>query len=135
ERIAGELGTPFVGSADAPGEEAVIIKPVRIGVWDRFGGSMPAGWTRWVLERFEFPFTVVYPPHLDRGGLRESFDVLIFPDGAIAGRGGAGGFGPKGNRPAAGDLPEEFRGLPGNVTAEVTVPHLKEFLKEGGTVI
>jgi hypothetical protein len=95
---------------------------------------MPAGWARWVLERFEFPFKVVYPPHLDRGGLRESFDVLIFPDGAIAGRGG-GGFRPKGGEGPDRDLPEEFRGLPGNVTADVTVPHLKEFLKEGGTII
>jgi hypothetical protein len=135
EKIAAELGTPFTGSAEGPGDEAVAIKPVRVGLWDRFGGSMPAGWTRWVLERFEFPFKVVYPPHLDRGGLRESFDVLIFPDGAIAGRGG-GGFRPKGGDGAgARDLPEEFRGLPGSVTTEVTVPHLKEFLKEGGTII
>src|SRR5205085_871201 len=77
--------------------------------------------------------------HLDRGGLREMYDVLIFPDGAIPGRGGMGpgGVRPKGGfgQPEPRDLPEEFRGLPGAVTAEVTIPHLKEFLKEGGTII
>ena len=83
EKIAAELGTPFVGSPVAPGNEAVALKPVRIGLWDRYGGSMPSGWTRWLLERFEFPFQVVFPPELDKGGLREKFDVLIFVDGAI----------------------------------------------------
>src|SRR5205823_13461682 len=83
ERIAAELGTRFAGTPVAPGREAVTLKPVRIGLWDRYGGSMPSGWTRWVLERFEFPYTVVYPPELDRGGLRDKFDVLILPDGAF----------------------------------------------------
>ena len=23
-------------------------------LWDRYGGSMPSGWTRWILEQFEF---------------------------------------------------------------------------------
>ena len=74
---------------------------------------MPSGWTRQLLERFEFPFKVVYPQQLDRGGLREMFDVIVFVDGAIPGRGGAGGFRPKGAEPgrtsprsiAAGPVP------------------------------
>ena len=28
----------------------------RIGLWDQYGGSMDAGWARWILEQFEFPF-------------------------------------------------------------------------------
>ena len=68
EKIAAELGTRFIGSQEAPGKEAVALKPVRIGLWDRYGGSMPSGWTRWLLEQFEFPFQVVYPPELDKGG-------------------------------------------------------------------
>ena len=71
------VGTPFVGSSIAPGKQASLLKPVRIGLWDRYGGSMPSGWTRWLLERFEFPFQVVYAPELDKGSLRQKFDVLI----------------------------------------------------------
>jgi hypothetical protein len=78
---------------------------------------------------------------LDRGGLRELFDVLVFVDGAIPGRGGAqggkgggkGGGGGFGGQPK--DIPEEYKGMPGNVTAEITIPHLREFLKEGGTIV
>src|SRR5437870_1947805 len=99
-KLAAELGTPFVGSPAAPGKEAATLKPVRIGLWDRYGGSMPSGWTRWLFEQFEFPFQVVFPPELDRGGLREKFDVLIFADGAIPARETSGASG--GNRTAAG---------------------------------
>ena len=81
QKIATELGTPFVGTSTAPGKDAVVLKPVRIGLWDKFGGSMPSGWTRWLLERFEFPFTVVFSENLGTGDLREKFDVLIFVEG------------------------------------------------------
>ena len=46
ESVAKELGTRFLGIREAPGKEAVPLKPVRVGLVDRYGGSMPAGWTR-----------------------------------------------------------------------------------------
>jgi hypothetical protein len=136
ERLATELGTSFRGSSAAPDKEAVAIKPVRIGLWDRYGGSMPSGWTRWLLERFEFPFQVVFAPELDKGGLREKYDVLIFVDGAIgAGGGGGGKKGFGGGKLDEQSLPEEYRGRQGNVTKEITVPKLREFLEGGGTIL
>jgi hypothetical protein len=136
ERIASELGTPFRGSPTAPGKEAVSVKPVRVGLWDRYGGSMPSGWTRWLLEKFEYPFQVVFAPELDKGGLREKFDVLIFVDGAFglgaAGKKG-GGFG--GAMPDEENIPEEYRGRRGEITQEKTVPKLREFLEGGGTIL
>ncbi|KAK0358345.1 hypothetical protein LTR94_035779, partial [Friedmanniomyces endolithicus] len=36
----------------------MALKPVRIGLVDRYGGAMSSGWTRWLLEQFEFPFEV-----------------------------------------------------------------------------
>lgn len=83
EKIAQELGTGFVGSDADPGKKATPIRPVRIGLWDRHGGSMPSGWTRWLLERFEYPFEIVTTPTLQDGDLRKKFDVLIFVDGAL----------------------------------------------------
>jgi hypothetical protein len=149
ERIAFDLGTPFVGSKSAPGAETVTIKPVRVGLWDRYGGSMPSGWTRWLLERFEFPFQVVFPPELDKGGLRDKFDVLIFVDGAIpsasgsgVGRGGRGGDA-GGDQPPAEDssaaarenVSVEYLGRRGSVTTAKTVPELRKFLESGGTIL
>ena len=59
------------------------LKPVRIGLWDQYGGSMPSGWTRWIFEQYEFPFEVVFPQTLDAGNLNSKFDVLVFVDGGI----------------------------------------------------
>lgn len=83
EKIAEELGTRFVGTPDAPAKEAASLQSVRIGLWDKRGGSMPSGWTRWLLERFEFPFEIVTTPKLQEGNLRAKFDVLVFVDGAL----------------------------------------------------
>jgi hypothetical protein len=67
---------------------------------------MPSGWTRLLLENFEFPFEVVYPPMLDAGNLRAKYDVLVFNDSGL-GVGGGGGRGGGGGAAAAagGDAP------------------------------
>src|SRR5690606_37463549 len=92
EAVARDKGVNFTAVAARPQAEALRVEPVRIGLWDRYGGSMPSGWTRWLLEQFEFPFEVVYPQRLNAGDLDDDFDVLVFVDGAIPG-GGGGGFG------------------------------------------
>ncbi len=62
--------------------EPQLSKP-RVALWDRYGGSMESGWTRWVLEQFAFDFTLVYPPELDAGYLNDKYDCIIFPSGGI----------------------------------------------------
>ncbi len=150
EKIATEIGTPFKGVVQAPVPQAQPLPRVRIGLWDRYGGSMPSGWTRWILERFEFRFNLVFAPELDKGDLRKKYDVLVFVDGAISGRGARGGRG--GNRgagaaPAGGDqdpgevteleasIPPEYRGRRGSITTATTIPQLRKFLEQGGTVL
>ena len=66
-----------------PEVDALHLKDVRIGLWDQYGGSMPSGWVRWIFEQYDFPFEVVYPPRLDQGNLKQDFDVLVFPTGAV----------------------------------------------------
>ena len=91
EALAAEKGLNFYGVASAPSGESMQLQPVKIGLWDRYGGSMPSGWTRMILEDFEFDFDVLFAPDLDSGDLSE-YDVLLFEDGAIpAGEGGGGG--------------------------------------------
>jgi hypothetical protein len=135
QKGARELGVAVYAMAKAPAGEALKIKPVRIGLYDQFGGLMPSGWTRWLFEQFEFPFEVVYPQTLDAGNLKSKFDVLVFTDGAIR-RGAATG---RGMRGAAQidpqSVPEEFRGWLGRITVEKTVPMVKQFVESGGSVL
>ncbi len=129
ETAAAEMGVNFTGVAEEPTGAVLELNEVRVGLWDRYGGSMPSGWTRFMLERFEFPFRVVYPPELNAGRLDREFDVLIFPDGALGGGGFFGGSGPD-----AEDIPMEYRDRLGAVSEE-TLPALRDFMERGGTVI
>ena len=136
EKLAAEIGLNFEGISAKPVGDALKLKPLRIGLWDRYGGSMPSGWTRFLLEQFEFPFTVVYPGTLDAGGLASKFDVLIFVTGAIPARDPREPAGnPADATPAAERIPQEFRDRLGRVTVAKTVPELRSFLEGGGTVI
>jgi hypothetical protein len=135
QQLASDLGISFEGVSSMPRTEGLQVRQVRVGLWDQYGGSMPSGWTRWLMEQFEFPFEVIYPPRLDAGNLKRNFDVLIFPTGAIPAMGPGGEEGRYGREEAAADVPEEYQDRVGRVTPDVTVPHLKQFLEEGGTII
>ncbi|MBA2301173.1 MAG: peptidase [Acidobacteria bacterium] len=138
QAVAQELGLNFQGLTLDPA--LAPITPPRVGLWDQYGGSMPSGWTRWILEQFEFPFSRVFAQELDAGNLNAKFDSLIFVDGAIpaptdgtagGGRGGRGG----GGQPGPTDVPAEYRAHLGRITADVTIPKLREFVEAGGTLI
>ena len=67
EEWANELGVTFYGVAAASAGAMFELTNARVGLWDRYGGSMPSGWTRYILEDFEFNFEVIYPPEIDEG--------------------------------------------------------------------
>ena len=140
EKVAADLGVNFQGVNGPAGAITPSIGVPRVGLWDQYGGSIESGWTRWILEQFEFPFTRVYAPELDSGSLNAKYDVLIFVQGAIpstssgqapGGRGGRGG----GAGPNPEEVPAEYRSQIGRVTAERTIPQIKAFIEAGGTVI
>jgi hypothetical protein len=136
QQMATELGVDFEGVSSMPRTEALQLDDVRVGLWDQYGGSIGSGWTRWLLEQFEFPFEVVYPPRLDEGNLKRNFDVLIFPDGAIpeeVARADDDPYSTQNFDPST--IPEEYRDRLGQVSTDVTVPQLRRFLEEGGTII
>ncbi len=138
QKLAAELGLSFSAAATKPNVEMFKLRPARIALWDRYGGSMPSGWTRWLLEQYEFPFTVVYPQTFDAGDLAGKFDVLIFVTGAIPALDARGGNPAEaffGRTPKAEDLPEEFRGWLGNLSVGKTVPELRKFLEAGGSIL
>lgn len=98
------------------------LKRPRIGLYKSFMGNIDEGWTRWILEQFEFAYNSVGNREIQAGALGKNFDVLVFPDQAafmIA----------SGYRP--GSMPEEFTGGLGEKGAE----SLKQFASEGGTLV
>ncbi|HEX9581264.1 MAG TPA: M14 metallopeptidase family protein [Gemmatimonadales bacterium] len=134
-QLASDLGLNFDGVATMPNGGNLRLRPVRIGLWDRYGGSMPSGWTRWLLEQYQFPFEVVYAPTLDAGRLATKYDVLIFPTDAMPSdqQNEFAQFFGRGPDPMS--VPEEYRLRLGSVTADKTIPQLRQFMDDGGTII
>lgn len=136
-RAATELGVDFTSVSVLPQAEAIKINPVRIGLWDRYGGSMQAGWTRFVLEQFEFPYKLVFPKRLNEGSLNRDFDVLVFVSGAIPSgeTRSASEYGGDNSNNSEDGIPAEYRDWLGSITTGETLPKLLEFINNGGTVI
>jgi hypothetical protein len=132
ESIARETGLTFDATGAKPSGEQYRLQPARVALFDRYGGTMPSGWTRYVLEQFDFPYQLVFPKELDAGNLNAKYDVIIFPDGSIPASAGSGRGGGAGNND---NIPAEYQDRLGSVTVENTVPQLKSFMENGGTVI
>ncbi|GGM96250.1 peptidase [Dyadobacter beijingensis] len=109
------------------------LRAARVALWDNFGGSMPSGWLRWLTEQFGFPVTRVFAADIDAGELRKKYDVVLFVSRAIPAKGNERGPGRIGPKPE--DIPAEYHGQLGSLTAGKSVPALKAFLEAGGKVI
>jgi len=135
-KSSNELGIDVKGVAQRPTAPMAKVSPLRVGLWDMYGGSMPSGWVRWLSEQFHFPVEVVYAPTIDAGDLRKKFDVLLFVSGAIpAPSGESGGRGYNRREPNAKDIPQEYRDQLGKISADTSVAALKKFMEAGGTVL
>ena len=57
EGIASELGLDVGGLSRAPDVELLPLEPVRVGLYKSYVASMDEGWTRWLLENYEYDLT------------------------------------------------------------------------------
>lgn len=130
QRCAADLGLTFLPVSQPPQVPLGSARPVRIGLWDQYGGSMTSGWLRWLLERFEFDFRLAFAPDLDKGSLAERYDVLILPSGAVG-----ASLRSAGPAPDKKSIPAEYHERVGGITADKTLPQLKAFLDQGGTIL
>ncbi|MDH3733244.1 MAG: M14 family zinc carboxypeptidase [Gemmatimonadota bacterium] len=131
-RVAAETGVTFRALDSDPG--AGSIRRQRVAMYQRyFGGNMDEGWTRWLLEDFEFPYTSVFDARILEGDLIDDFDVLILPADGVnrmtgdTSGGDGGGFGP----PPANRYPPEYRSGFG----QAGVDAIRAFVEAGGTLV
>ena len=108
------------GGATKDGAKA--MKPLRIGLYRPWSASIDEGWTRWILEQYQFPYTNLYNDSMRAGHLHDRYDTIVIPDiGAqqiINGR-----------RP--GTVPERYAGGIGEEGAQ----ELRDFVNDGGTLV
>jgi hypothetical protein len=94
----------------------------RIGLLRPWSPSMDEGWTRWLLEQYDFDFVNLRPHDFHAGALRDRLDVIVLAD--------------YGSRQiiegtAPGSVPPRYAGGIG----ERGVRALDEFVRGGGTLV
>ena len=119
---AAALSVTVRSLAASPEGDRVVLGRPRLGLYRPWGGSIDEGWTRWLLEGFEFEYTTVRDADVRAGGLHDRYDVLVLPDV---------GYDALLNGVAAGRLPAEFTG---GLSAR-GVAALFEFVAAGGTLV
>jgi hypothetical protein len=106
------------------------LKKVKVGLYQPFTANMDEGWTRLLLENYNFDFEVLQNKEFKSKNLKEKFDVIIIPEmnGDLIKTGYWGGEMARFNRPKP---PEYDSGL-----GRIGVENLKTFIeKDGGYLI
>lgn len=143
QAAARELGVSMEGTSAKPDAGANKLFTKRVALWDTQTGSMASGWTRFLFERFEFPFKVVCGAGFDDTDLKSKYDVIVLPsDGNIGGAGGGGGRGGGGGGrdiAAAPSNDPDLRSLcevtTGTGTGATALANLKRFVEAGGILV
>ena len=106
----------------SPEGKVYEIKPGRLGMYKPWMPAMHEGWSRWILEQYEFSYKNIHNEELRVGDLRERYDVIYIPDiwaeGVLKGR-------------EKGTVPPRYAE---GIGAE-GLTHLKKFVEAGGTLI
>jgi hypothetical protein len=122
ERLTRELGLDAVGTRGRPAADLATVERPRIGLYKPWVENIDEGWTRWLLEHYEFRFVSLTDSDLRTGRLRDRVDLVILPDAApdrlIAGH-------------APGTMPEPYTGGIG----QPGVAALRAFVDDGGSVV
>ncbi|MCH7871112.1 MAG: peptidase M14 [Planctomycetes bacterium] len=94
----------------------------RTALYQPWTGSMDEGWTRFVLEQWDFPYTTIHNGEIRTGALRDRFDCIIVPDLSL-----------KSILDGASDknMPSPYAGGIGDDGAM----QLERFVKAGGTLV
>lgn len=146
-RELAKLGVDL-SATDLPVADALPLRAPRIALYKSYLPSMDEGWTRWVLEQFEFPYTSIYDKDIREGKLFERFDVLVIPDQSAQAivngnprrdsveyegsrRAARSGSSRSEEGPSLGPVPEEFTGGIGTAGIE----SLREFAMKGGVLV
>ncbi|MEN9697041.1 MAG: hypothetical protein RLZ56_462 [Bacteroidota bacterium] len=133
-KLSNDYGIQFTSVANSENQEQQLLKPLRIGLWDKYGGSISSGWLRWIFEQYHFPFELTYAKEIDAANLNSKFDVLVFVEGAIPSlRQEPSPWEEKEAKEE--DTPNEFKAQLGKITAQKSIPALQAFLNNGGRII
>jgi hypothetical protein len=119
------------GLSHRPGVTTDKLRDVRVALYKPWQASMDEGWTRWVLEQYNFNYKNFDNKEAKGATLSKDFDVVLLPDVSkdiiVDGK----------RKPQEGqssyfqDLPPEYSGGIGKEGSK----NMKDFVEKGGTLV
>jgi len=80
ERLSRDLHLPVRPLERPPSGRAFRVRAPRVGLYKPWVASMDEGWTRWLLEKYEFGFVSLSNEEIRAGAFAGRIDVLVLPD-------------------------------------------------------
>jgi len=121
DELASELSLEFTALASRPDVGLEALRRPRVAIYKSWLPNMDEGWTRWVLEQYEFAVDTLHDADVRSADL-SGYDAIILPD-----QGAASIL----NGHAAGTMPARFTGGVGLEGAAA----LRRFVEGGGTIV
>ena len=120
-KLSKELGIDFKGVASLNNAKYNELTKIKVGLYKSWQANMDEGWTRWMLEQFEFDIDTLHNKDIQNGKLSE-YSAIIFPSQS-----------PKGilHGYSKNTMPEKFTGGIG-LEGMAKIDH---YAKSGGTVV
>jgi len=119
--IARDLNIDLIARQFSSPLSGFKINPVKLGLYKSWSGNMNEGWTRWVMEQYEFDMESVYNDAILSGNLYQKYNTILLTNYSerqlIEGR--------------TGNTPPEYRGGIGSRG----VDNMRDFVRSGGTLI
>jgi len=122
DAVTNEMVTDLALQAERTRPTGNEIDKPRIGLYRPWAASMDEGWTRWLMEGFDFDFVSIYNADFKAGRVRDRYDVIVLVDMR-------GGQILNGSQP--GTVPPRYAGGIGRVGVRA----LDEFVRDGGTLV
>ncbi|HKE60075.1 MAG TPA: hypothetical protein VKB46_25360, partial [Pyrinomonadaceae bacterium] len=119
--VRNDLALPLSKTGESPIKNPVG-KTVRVGIYQGSIGNMDEGWTRYIFDTFNVPYTSARDADLRQEGLAAKYDVIILPSQRARDI-------IEGNPPTT--IPAEYAG---GITTK-GASNLKDFVSAGGTLI
>ncbi len=134
DEIARQTGVDFEPLPTDASESSYSTGRLRIGMYQRYyGGNMDEGWTRWLLEHYDFPYTTLMDAAITEDDLADDYDVIILPADRVSMMtgefDGESARGPYASGPES--YPPEYRSGFG----QEGVDALQQFVEDGGTLL
>lgn len=80
KRLLSEIKVAPALSDSKPSVETENVRIPRIAFVDSFFHDMDAGWTRYIFDTYNIPFTVLRPGDFEKTDLAAKYDIVILPD-------------------------------------------------------